>query len=370
FQEKKIGTESNIDVSLVAAEKSMEEVVVIGYGTQKQKNVTGSVATISPKKLEDLPVASLTEMLRGQVPGVNVSGGSTRPGSMAQVSIRQQFNWGKDGGGTIPLIIIDDIVQIDPATNLPTLDKFNMLDLSEVESITVLRDASAAIYGARASQGAIVVKTKRGKLGSPRITYSAKFEMNDAVSHSDVMNTKEYGLFSNRLNRAAGASQQTFFTPTELSAMDSVNYDWLENDWKSAGAMQHSITVSGGSEKATFFTGGSYYSQGANLGSQDFNRWTFRAGTDVKLMNDLKFSASLAANNSSLEKSFTKVNISDGYAGSGGLEQNDYAILLHMPKYIPWQYTINGVNQFVSPPLGPNKPGAASGNNSLSNWNY
>lgn len=370
FQEKKIGTESNIDVSLAAAEKSMEEVVVIGYGTQKQKNITGSVATISPKKLEDLPVSSLTEMLRGQVPGLNVSGGSTRPGTMASASIRQQFNWGKDGGGTIPLIIIDDIVQIDPATNLPTMDKFNMLDLSEVESITVLRDASAAIYGARASQGAIVVKTKRGKLGSPKITYSGKFEMNDAVSHSDVMNAKEYGLFSNRLNRAAAASQQTFFTPTELSAMDSMNYDWLENDWNSTGAMQHSITVSGGSDKATFFTGGSYYKQGANLGSQDFDRWTFRAGTDVKLMNNLKFSASLAANNSSLEKSFTKVNISDGYAGSGGLEQNDYAILLHMPKYIPWQYPINGVNQYVSPPLGPNKPGSASGNNSLSNWNY
>jgi outer membrane receptor for ferrienterochelin and colicin len=140
---------------------------VIGYGTQKQRNITGSVATVSTKKLEDLPVASLTEMLRGQVPGVNVSGGSTRPGSMAQVSIRQQFNWGKDGGGTIPLIVIDDVVQIDPATNLPTLDKFNMLDLSEVESITVLRDASAAIYGARAP-GRHCCKTKRGKLGHPK----------------------------------------------------------------------------------------------------------------------------------------------------------------------------------------------------------
>jgi hypothetical protein len=90
--------------------------------------------------------------------------------------------------------------------------------------------------------------------------------------------------------------------------MESNDYDWLKNDWNSAGAMQHSITVSGGSDKATFFTGGSYYTQGANLGSQDFNRWTFRAGTDVKLMNNVKFSASLAANNSSLEKSFTKVN--------------------------------------------------------------
>ncbi|HEU5164120.1 MAG TPA: TonB-dependent receptor plug domain-containing protein, partial [Chitinophagaceae bacterium] len=262
--EKKAGIDDNVEIKLTAAEKSMDEVVVVGYGTQKQKNITGSVVSVSPKKLEDLPVASLTEMLRGQVPGLNVSGGSTRPGTMATLSIRQQFNWGKDGGGTIPLIIIDEVVQIDPATNLPTLDKFNMLDLSEVESITVLRDASAAIYGARGSQGAIVVKTKKGKIGTPKITYSGKFEINDAVSHSKVMNAKQYGLFSNRLNRAAGASQQAFFTPTEIVSMDSMNYDWLKNDWNSAGAMQHSLTVSGGSDKATYFAGGSYYRQGAN----------------------------------------------------------------------------------------------------------
>jgi hypothetical protein len=114
--ERKAGTDDNVEIKLTAAEKSMEEVVVIGYGTQKQKNITGSVVSVSPKKLEDLPVSSLTEMLRGQVPGLNVSGGSTRPGTMATLSIRQQFNWGKDGGGTIPLIIIDDVVQIDPAT--------------------------------------------------------------------------------------------------------------------------------------------------------------------------------------------------------------------------------------------------------------
>ncbi len=85
-----------------------------GYGTQKAKDITGSVVSVDTKKLEDLPVSSLTEMLRGQVPGLSVSGGSTRPGTMASLSIRQQFNWGKDGGGTIPLIVIDDVVQLTP----------------------------------------------------------------------------------------------------------------------------------------------------------------------------------------------------------------------------------------------------------------
>lgn len=368
YQEIIVGTKSNFPITLQRDTKQLDDVVVIGYGTQRARNVTGSVVSVNLKKLEDLPVASLAEALRGQVPGLSVSGGSTRPGTMASLSIRQQFNWGKDGGGTIPLIVIDDVVQIDPATNLPTLDRFNMLDLSEVESVTVLRDASAAIYGARASQGAIVVKTKRGKAGPPKITYSGKFERNNAVSHSKVMNAQQYGIYANRFGRAANWSSNYFFSQAELDAMGSLNYDWLANDWNGAGAMQHSINVSGGSDKATYFTGGSYYTQGANLGSQDFSRWTFRSGTDVKVGAGFKLSATIAAQNTNLEKSFTKINITDGYASGG--EQNDYAILLHMPRYIPWVYNIGGVDRYVSPAMGPNKIGSASGNNSLGNWNY
>ncbi len=372
YRELVVGTKTVIDITLQKDLKQLDDVIVVGYGTQRARNITGSVASVSMKKIEDLPVASVTEMLRGQIPGVNVSGGSNRPGSLATVSIRQQFNWGKDGGGTIPLIVIDDVVQLDPSTNLPTLDQFNRLDVSEIESITVLRDASATIYGTRASQGAIVVKTKRGKSGPPKITYSGKFENNDAISHGKVMNAKEYGVFYNRFQRGLGktvtSNPANFFSDAELASMDSLNYDWLANDWNSAGTMQHTVNVSGGSEKATYFTGASYYKQGANLGSQDFNRWTFRSGTDVNVASGLKLSATVSANNTQIEKSFTKINFSDGYAVGG--EQNDYSILLHMPKYIPWEYTINGLTQYTSPVLGAEKLGSVKGNNSLSNWNY
>ncbi|MEP6748353.1 MAG: SusC/RagA family TonB-linked outer membrane protein [Bacteroidota bacterium] len=369
YQEMVVGARSAFNVKLLKDTKGLEDVVVIGYGTQRAKNVTGSIVNIDTKKLEDLPVSSLTEMLRGQVPGVNVSGGSTRPGTLATVSIRQQFNFGKDGGGLIPLIVIDDVEQLDPLTGLPTLNTFNLLDLSEVESITVLRDASAAIYGPRGSQGAIIVRTKHGKAGAPKITYSGKFETNNAVSHSKVMNAQQFGIFSNRLNDVINPTNpNAFFTPAEITAMDTINYDWL-HDWRAANSMQHSLNVSGGSERATYFAGGSYYTQGANLGSQTFKRWTFRSGTDVTVANGLKLSAVVSANNSNLAQSFTKININDGYAAGGG-EQDDYALLLHIPKYIPWQYNINGVNQYVSPVLKAGTLGSATGNNSLSNMNY
>jgi len=370
FFEVKAGS-VNQEISMSPSNAKLDEVVVIGYGSQKQRDVTGSIATVDVKKLSDIPVATVTEALRGQVPGLNVIGGSTRPGSMPYITIRQQFDFSKDGGSPLPLIVIDDVIQVDPQSGKPSMDRFNMLDLAEVESITVLRDASAAIYGYRASQGAIIIKTKRGKSGQPKINYSGKFETNDAVSHGKVMNAYEYGVFANRFGRSSTAwNNNSFFSAAELERMKSLNYDWLANDWKPANAMQHSLDVSGGSDKATFFTGGSYYTQGANLGTQDFNKWTFRAGTDVKVASNFKFAATIAANNSNLEKSFTKVNVSDGSFALGG-EQNDYSMLLHMPRYIPWIYNVNGVDQFVSVAFGPHRIGPSpNGNGNMANTNY
>jgi TonB-linked SusC/RagA family outer membrane protein len=367
--EMKAGT-GNLNVSLAQANLDLEDVVVIGYGTQRARNITGSVATVDPNKLKDIPAPSLTDLLRGQVPGLNVVGNAGRPGAFPTLNIRQQFNWGKDGGIPAPLIVIDDVIQTDPATGgLQSLDRFNLLDISEVESITVLRDASTAIYGTRASQGAIIIKTKRGKAGPPRINYAGKFERNNAVSHGKVMNAYEYGIFANRFGRALGWNNDQLFSTSELERMKSLNYDWMRNDWEAATAMQHSLDVSGGSERATYFVGGSYYTQGANLGSQDFKRYGFRSGTDVTVVNGVKFTANIGAYSTNIEKSFTKINVQDGSYALGG-EQNDYSYLLHMPKYIPWEYNIGGVTRFVSPAMGPNKLGNVSGNGTIANGNY
>ncbi|MET0394235.1 MAG: SusC/RagA family TonB-linked outer membrane protein [Chitinophagaceae bacterium] len=359
----------NLAISLEGLDTNLDEVVVVGYGTQRLRNVTGAVSYVDPKKLQDLPVPSLADALRGQVPNLNVVGNAGRPGVMPTLNIRQQFNWGKDGGNPYPLIIIDDVIQIDPVTGLASLDRFNLLDISEVESITVLRDASAAIYGSRASQGAIVIKTKRGKTGPPRINYSGKFETNDAVSHGKVMNAYEYGIFANRFGRTQGWNADQTFSDKELERMKSLNYDWLMNDWERAGAMQHSLDVSGGSDRATYFVGGSYYTQGANLGTQDFKRYGFRSGSDITVTNGLKFTANLGAYSTNVERSFTKINVQDGSYALGG-EQNDYSTLLHFPKYIPWIYNIGGVDRFVSPAMGPNKIANVSGNGTVANGNY
>lgn len=364
---------TSVDVQMKSSadtDGKLEDVIVVGYGTQKVKNVTGSIVAIDTKKIEDIPVITVAEALRGQVPGVDVSGGSSRPGSTPNITIRQTFNYAKNGGYTTPLVIIDDVMQLDPQSGQPTMDQFNMLDLSEVESITVLKDASAAIYGSRASQGAIVVKTKRGKNGPPKITYSGKFAQNDAISHPRTMSAYEYGVFANRYGKAAGWTPLTnFYSDAELEEMKSLNYDWLKEAWQKANSGIHSINVSGGNERATYFAGASYAKQGANLGNQDYGKWTFRTGTDIKVANNLKLSATIGANNGDVTNSFTKVSINSGYASNQ--EQNDYVILSHMPRYIPWKYNVNGVEQYIAPAMGPRSANSAVSNqNNIGGWNY
>lgn len=373
-----VGGKSELNLTMSSDNISLDEVVAIGYGTQKQKNVTGAIANVQLEQIENLPVSNLSESLRGQIPGLSIEGGSQRPGEASTMQVRQTFSFSKDGGSDVPLVVIDDMVQVDPQSGLPSLDAFNRLDPSEIESITVLRDGSAAIYGSRASQGAVVVRTKRGQAGKTRITYSGQFSVNDAISHSKTMSAYDYGVWMNRFLTAdnrAGNENANLFSESELEKMKSLNYDWLDEAWSPATQQRHAVTLSGGNEKATYFAGATYFTQGANLGDQDFNKWNFRTGVDAKIAKDLKLSASVSGNSGYIQKSFTKAtaNINDSSYGSkaGGGEQADYGYLLHMPKYIPWSTTIDGEDYFVSPfPRTDRNLGSANSNRTIAGWNY
>jgi TonB-linked SusC/RagA family outer membrane protein len=380
FKQKSVPVngQTNIDVVLEEDIASLDEVVVVGYGAQKSKNITGAIATIPVEQIENLPVSNLTEALRGQIPGLSISGGSQRPGESATMTIRQTFGFSKDGNSEIPLIVIDDMIQVDPETGLPSLDAFNRLDPSEIESITVLKDGSAAIYGSRASQGAVIVKTKRGKAGKTRFNYSGQLSFNDAISHSKTMSAYDFGVWHNRFLKAGNRDSdgKNLFSDEELEEMKGLNYDWLDKAWSGATQQKHSLNMSGGNENATYFAGATYYTQGANLGSQDYDKWNFRVGLDAKITKDLNLSASVSANSGEVEKSFTKAvaNINDSSYGSKAKssgEQADYGYLLHMPQYIPWQTTIDGEDYWVSPfPRTDRNLQSANTNRTIAGWNY
>ncbi|MEN9908381.1 MAG: hypothetical protein RLZZ540_1530 [Bacteroidota bacterium] len=376
--EKTVGASTSINVTMLEDSSTLNEVIVVGYGTQKKGNLTAAVATIKPDDIRDLPVSNLAEALRGLTPGVSVTNanGSSRPGGAADINIRQSFGFTNATAlFSVPLIVIDDMVQIDPATGRTTQEAFNRLDPSEIESITILKDGSAAIYGARASQGAIIVKTKRGKEGKTKLSYYSQFAVNDAVSHEKTMSAYEHGVWKNRfLNSNLTTDQSKYFSAAELEQMKSLDYDWLKKAWRAATQQRHVFNVSGGTDKATYFAGVAFYTQGANLGSQDYKKWNFRTGTTVKVTDNLEFSASVSGTSTDTQKSFTKASANLNDASFGSLssgEQADYMYLLHMPKYIPWQTTVNGKDYWLSPfPRTDANLGSANNRGTIAGWNY
>lgn len=282
---------NNPKIVLMEDVAKLDEVVVVGYGTQKMKNVTGAIETLSTDEIKDLSVGSLGDALSGMMSGLHVSSGGGRPGSTPSLQIRQSSintsvtptsTRGGDADPS-PLYVIDDFISTEEA--------FNNLDVSEVESITVLKDASAAVYGARAAYGVILVKTKRGKVGTPSISYNGQFGFTDALKLPKMLSAYDYGRIYNAA-RAAGTStsdtesdnlRTQYFQTDELDTMRGLNYDLVDKEWSAAWTQRHSLNINGGTDKATYFAGASYFSQEGNMGRLDYDRWNFRAGVNANI---------------------------------------------------------------------------------------
>lgn len=331
-------------VQLKEDAQNLDELVVVGYGVQKKAHLTGSVATVPMDEIQDLASGGLASSLSGLVNGLSVSGGESRPGENAKMYIRDTNSLGDVGSvAQEPLFVIDgyiypnDMKVGNTTQNLGT-EAFNNLDPSEVESITVLKDASAAVYGARAANGVILVTTKKGKIGAPRISYSGTFGFTDAVSHPKMLSAYEYG----RLYNAVAAADPTntslnnktdLYQYDELNAMKALNYDLLDKYWDVGFTMKHSVNLSGATEKASYFAGISYFDQDGNLGNLDYDRWNFRAGVDVKVSKWLGANLNVSGDYGKKNTPYIKIG--------GSSDQKDYDILLTRPRYIP-EY-VNGL---------------------------
>lgn len=315
-----VNNRSAVNVTLKAGVTALAETVIVGYGSQQKTHLTGAVATVNVKEIEDLPLGNLAATLQGKLPGVAVSGGNTRPGSAGNITIRNPVVFSKDGS-TTPLYVIDDVIRTEA--------DFNLLDPSEVESISVLKDAAAAIYGARSSMGAIVIRTKRGKAGKVLISYNSSVAINQATSLPKMMNGYDLATYLNDMNFAGGSdpANSEIYTPDELEHFRNNNYDWLDMAWKSSLVTRHAFNVSGGTEKATFFAGANYFYQNGNFDNINNDKWTFRASGDVKLATGLKVGLSVSGDLSNTKMYLYKV-------GSENVE-NDMRSLMYTPQFTP-----------------------------------
>jgi TonB-linked SusC/RagA family outer membrane protein len=295
-QEVTIGDQMELTIILVAKSQSLEEVVVVGYGTQKRKFLTGSVATVGGDVLKSRPVTNALSGLQGQIPGVTIQRSSGQPGvERLELNVRGISTVSSDQGdqtfGNTPLVIIDGVTS--------TAEQYTMLNPEDIENIAVLKDAAAAIYGARAANGVFMVTTKKGKKGSaPRFAYSGNYGI---TKHTGMMKSPthyEFALMDNEANIHAGFTP--FYTPEILEkvrtgapgAVDHPNgFGWTlvygSTNWEEAlfeeGSQQrHNISVSGGGNNSSYYLSGGYSDQQGVIRYADDNnkRYNLRLNYD------------------------------------------------------------------------------------------
>lgn len=288
-QEIKVGGQNDLLVTLKENTKVLDELVVVGYLTQKKASLTGSVASMKMEEnMNTISTTSAGNLLAGKMAGVNVGTSSGIPGDNPKISIRTVSSW-KDNAQPVTYVI-DGVVR--DATD------FNNLSSNEIDNISVLKDAaSAAIYGSRSSGGVIIVTTKKGKEGKPSINYSYGFSIDSRTGNQDLTDGVQTAELYNRV--CLNPSQK--WTQEELDHIASINggygYNQLDEVWQSPTTQTHSLNVSGGSDKIHYFASASYLKQQGFLKPATFDKYNIRMNVTADITDDFEVFAGFALNN-------------------------------------------------------------------------
>jgi len=291
-QEVTVGNQNSLEITLVESASTLNEFVVIGYGSTTKKEITGSVSVVKAKQISKMPVSSAIDILQGLTAGVTVSQSSGTPGSASVLHIR---GIGSINGSTDPLYVVDGLPQND----------INYLNPNDIESIAVHKDASvAAIYGARAANGVIIVTTKTGSVNEKvNFTYDTYLGMQSAWRRPEMLNAEEFITYKNLAATNAGAELQPDFS--SQVKIDSVlrfvtaNTGQNGTDWwnkivnKGAPIQSHNFSVSGGSKTVSFSSSLGYLTQKGIINGSDYKRISWRNNINAQVSNRVKISANI-----------------------------------------------------------------------------
>lgn len=274
------------DVVLETESMRLDDVVVIAYGVRKKGTITGSVATIKSETIESTPTAAFDQALQGQVPGLMVLANSGEPSASATMTIR---GTNSINSGTAPLYILDGVAI--------SASDFNTISPSDIESLTVLRDASStSIYGARAANGVIVITTKRGRqMERPQINYRMQLGFSDiAYGNWDLMNTAERIQYEKEVGLTAGK---------DYSVLAQTDVNWLDAVYNNAALLQsYELGVSGATDKTNYYVSGSYYDQEGIAVGSDFQRYSMRVNFEQQMAKWLKMGSNTMFNYQGIEQ--------------------------------------------------------------------
>ncbi len=296
-QDVTVGTRAQVDVTLAADTKSLKEVVVVGYGTQKKSQMTGAISSVGAKQIQELPITNARQALQGRAAGVDVVQPGSKPGAGPQIRIRgrRSFNASND-----PLYVVDGI---------PLSSGIDDINPNDIVSMEVLKDASAtAIYGSRGANGVVIITTKRGKAGSTVVSVDSYYGFNEELGTIEVMNGTQFAEYKRESRRAIGtyplgagtpADDARIFEPRELTSIATGrSTDYVAGMLRTGAIQSHQVSVSGGSEKTTFNISGNFFQDIGVVKSQDFSRYTFRVNLDHKINDKIKIGLSTLIVNS------------------------------------------------------------------------
>lgn len=284
-QERVVTQPGVVDFSLDASSADLDEVVVVGYGTQRKSVVTGSISSVKARDLENIPNGRIEQALQGRVSGVTIMQNSGQPGSSSTIRVRGTTTF---GGANSPLIVIDGVV-VDQGG-------IGYLNQSDIESIEVLKDAtSAAIYGTRAATGVILVTTKKGKAGKISVGYNGFYGTSAPAKKMDLLNATEYATLLNERSVAAGGAI-LFSNPASFGK----GTDWQDVIFNNnANRYSHDISLSGGNERSTFYFSAGIMDQAGIVATDISNhtRKSIRLNSTHKISNVFTFGQTLGYTN-------------------------------------------------------------------------
>lgn len=358
-QEVPVGGRSIINVTLVTDVRALEEVVIVGYGTQKKKDLTGSIASVSGDEINQASTASFDQMLQGRVAGVQISQTTGAPGGNVNVLVR---GISSITGGNQPLYVVDGYpigtggggsdMRIGSATmtasgmaNL-TQNRVNPLasiNPSDIESIEVLKDASAtAIYGSRGANGVVIITTKRGKAGQSQIDFNASYGVQEVSHPIEMMNSQQYAQFvaegrdnarvyaggsasdPNEVRSAAHRVRPEFRTPELIT----VNTDWQDVIFRSAPVQNYQLSAMSSTDKMRMYFSGSYFDQEGVILTSDYKRFNLRSNIDADISDKLTIGSSINGS-----YGWGRFPLTEGHYGLGGVLMNALSAGPTIPVY-------------------------------------
>lgn len=308
-QEIEIGSRSYINITMVSDSEFLDEVVVVGYGTQRKRDLTGAIASVNAEKIAEQATTNAIQSLQGKIAGVNIVQDSWNPGASGSIQIRGRRSLSASND---PLYVVDGI---------PIERGINEINPSEIESIEVLKDASAtAIYGSRGANGVVLITTKRGKAGKTRVEYDGYYGIQKPLRELDIMNGAEFAEFVREAYRNRPSNQYGSAAPDKTEdqnngifgkdpyVMESVmmgydengnynpanvrSFDWIDAVMRTGSIQNHQLTVTGGSEKTKLMFSGAYFSNEGIMKDKDYERFSIRTNVDHEVNSFLTLGTS------------------------------------------------------------------------------